>query len=464
MSFLLAIVFHLSNWAVHPLAPQWKAGQEYVYHGTVLETGKVANSQINKEYKLELRILVARIVGNSAEVVCCTRLFETGLARAEDALSVHVTHAMIDQGGHISFCNATSGKSTRVDGPATWENGFLLPLPLKVNLLETVWESPETCRLPRRFHWNRSAENRDAHQVLGVQESIDWQRPRADSTAWKRYDTLTFSKRATLPVTVERLVVRRAPAHQSITSEIRTRYSLVSMEHLQGPRLDERLEDIAKIKTLQESALQLASLKHDKDTRAAWQLLDRQVQELQSSPGSTPYRDALITLRTTISAGLENKLTLQQVNHEVAEQLLTAGSLAPHFSLLTPQGNTVRLQQFKGKPCLLVFFQPGTELTKSIALEIPLWINSRGKSPLPCLFISCSDVSKSMLPDFRQQAASEIEIILGKSIMHSYGVTATPHFVLLDTDGAYIASFTGWGNETRYLLDKLIKKELAKLR
>jgi len=462
MSFLLAIIFQLSGWTVHPLAPQWKTGQEYLYKGTVTETSKAASSQSNKEYKLELRILVTRILGNSAEVICCTRLFETGISRAEDALSVHLTQAIIDQHGHITSCNAPTGKAVRVDGPATWENGFLIPLLPKNNLFVTDWEASESGRLPRRFNWSKSLQNKDAHQVNVVQESIDWQRPRADTTAWKRSDTLTFTKRSTLPNTVERVIVRRAPAHQSITSEIKTHYALVSVEFLQGPRLEERLEDIAKIRTLQEATHLLAMLKHDKDTRVAWQLLDKQVQELQSSPGNTPFRDALITLRTTIAAGLDNRLTIQQASHEFAEQPLTSGSLAPHFSLLNTQGNTVRLQQFKGKPCLLVFFQPGSELTKSLSLEIPLWKNENDKSRLQCLFISSADVSKSMLPEFSLQRDNEINVVLGKSIMNTFGVTTTPHFILLDADGAFIASYTGWGNETRNSLDKLVKKELAK--
>ncbi|MBL8825323.1 MAG: redoxin domain-containing protein [Planctomycetia bacterium] len=463
MSFLLAIIFQLSDLTVHPLAPRWKAGQEFLYQGTVTETSKSTSSQGNKEYKLELRILVTRILGNSAEIICCTRLFETGILRPEDALSIHLTHAIIDHLGHITSCNAPTGKSIRVDGPATWENGFLVPLVPPKSLFITDWESPESGRLPRRFNWSKSLQNNEADQVNAVQESIDWQRPRADTTAWKRSDSLTFSRPATLPNTVERLIIRRAPAHQDITSEIKTSYTLVSSELLQGPRFEERLADIYKIKSLQETIQQLAMHKHDKDTRTAWQLLEKQVQQLQSSPGNTPFRDALITMRSTIAAGLDNRLTIQQVNHEIAEQPFTTGSLVPHFQLLNSQGNTVRLQQFQGKPCLLVFFQPGSELTKSLSFEIPLWMNEKYKSRFQCLFISSADVSKSMLPELSQQD-NTIQVVLGKSIMNTFGVSATPHFILLDADGAFISCFTGWGNETRHSLDKIIRKELAKLK
>jgi len=52
----------------------------------------------------------------------------------------------------------------------------------------------------------------------------------------------------------------------------------------------------------------------------------------------------------------------------------------------------------------------------------------------------------------------------GQSLQATYGVTTTPHFILLGADGALLASHVGWGPETRQALQTLIRQELAKTR
>jgi len=51
----------------------------------------------------------------------------------------------------------------------------------------------------------------------------------------------------------------------------------------------------------------------------------------QLSSGSTPYRETLTTLLSTIQAGKENRLSLEQVKHDAPERNIEIGQLVPHL-------------------------------------------------------------------------------------------------------------------------------------
>lgn len=442
------------------LAPQWKVGQEYLFRGTVKETGQSKDIQVLTRYTLEVRVLVTRVKSSSAEIVCCTKLIQQNVPKIEEALSVHLTHAMVDARGNITSCTAPTGMPLIVDGPATWESGFLLPLPHTELDSKQSWEVSEPGRLPRRFTLTPVSDSSTTQQlVTGKQESVDWQRPRGDSTAWQRTDKLFFNSKMSLPIRVERLVERRAPAHRNVTSRIITEYVLHGMELLQGPMLEERLRDIQQIKLFQEEVATLSSTLHDREARIAWQRLAKRLTAYQATSGNTPFRESLTTLYSTIQAGIDNRLSLTR--YEVAERSIEIGQFVPPFSVVTTTGQTITSQQCRGKPCLLIFVQPGSELTNTLSNEVPLWQRQMGTNTFSCLFLATQE---GTMPTLTEQPGTMLKAASGKSLIGTMGVSTTPHFILLDADGTLLASHVGWGQETRRELNKLLKNELAKAR
>lgn len=441
-------------------APQWQVGQEYVYHGSVKEMGPVEDWQVIQEYSLELRVLVSKVTGSNAELVFCTKLLQKSQARAEEGLSVHLTQAMVDGRGNITSCSSPSGKALVVDRPATWENGLLLPLPDHPLTLNATWDAREPGRQPRQFTWLPAKEQQQEQVITGIQESIDWKRPRGDSTAWRRSDQLTYSSRATLPTKVERLIERRAPAHRQVTGRIITVYSLKSVERLAGPMLEARLLDIDNIKKFQTDVQTLSALPLEKATRVSWQKLENRLVQYQSSVGDTPYREALITMHSTIQAALENRLS--QVQYQVAERSgVEQGQLAPPFTIVTTSGETMASTQLKGRPTLIVFVRPETSLTRSLAEELPAWQSRSGKQSFHCVMLASRE---GVLPAVKGNSSNIFQCGSCRQLMGTFGVVDTPHFVLLDGDGTLLASMTGWGVEIRSDIEKLIRKELAKTR
>ncbi len=439
--------------------PNWKQGQEFLYRGTVKFTGQSSDIQLLEQYTLEVRVLVTRVQQNTSELVCSTKLLLTNSPNSDATPSVKLTYLNVDRLGNITSSTAASGKSIIIDGPATFENGFLVPLPTEPIAPGKPWEAIEPGRLPRRLTWTPAQDNQGNDTVQSVQESIDWQRPRGDSIAWHRTETMTFQQSGSLPYKVHRLVERRPPGHRQATYQITTEYQLVSAELLQGPMLEERLADIQELRIFQNDVAQLSQAAHDRQAQKAWSKLALKLKEYQNASGKTPYRDALLTLQQTVQDGLDNRLS--PVKYEVAEKSIEVGQLIPPFTLLTQHSTTITSQQLRGKPCLLIFVQPGSELTKSLYEEIPLRLKRLNSTHWTCFFLT-SKTGK--LPDTIRSDSPLIEVAMGQPLLTSYNVVATPHFVLLDADGTLIASMEGWGPEIEQQLEKLLKQEIAKKR
>lgn len=461
-SFLILPLLVVSVSSIHPdwkQGPSWKQGQEFLYRGTVKFTGQSSDIQLLEKYNLEVRVLVTQVQQNTSELVCSTKLLLTNSPNAEASPSIKLTYFHVDRMGHITSSTAASGKSIVIDGPATFENGFLLPLPHEPIFPGKLWEAIEPGRLPRRLTWTPAQGNQGFDTVQSVQESIDWQRPRGDSIAWHRSDTLTFQQSGTLPYKVHRLVERRPPGYRQAMYQIITEYQLVSAEILQGPMLEERLADIQVLRNFQNDVTRLSQAAHDRQAQKAWSKLALKLKEYQNASGNTPYREALLTLQQTVQDGLDNRLS--PVKYEVAEKSIEVGQLVPPFTLLTQHSTTITSQQLRGKPCLLVFVQPGSELTKSLCEEIPLRLKRLNSAHWTCFFLT-SKTGK--VPDAIRSATPLIEVAMGQPLLASYNVVATPHFILLDADGTLIASLEGWGPETEQCLEKLLKQEIAKKR
>jgi len=77
-------------------------------------------------------------------------------------------------------------------------------------------------------------------KLVGVQQSEDWDRPRGDSTAWQRRDTVWLSPQLGIAYRVERVVERRDPLRKEPTHRAVLRYDLDSRLTYTGRLFDDR--------------------------------------------------------------------------------------------------------------------------------------------------------------------------------------------------------------------------------
>ncbi|HMO35259.1 MAG TPA: hypothetical protein PKA06_04380, partial [Gemmatales bacterium] len=111
----------------------------------------------------------------------------------------------------------------------------------------------------------------------------------------------------------------------------------------------------------------------------------------------------------------------------------------------------------RGQPAVLLFLQPGSNLTKRLAEELPLKLKKLDSSRYKvCLLLSKTGSLPSIPPGCLTA--------YGQPLLGTFHVQVTPYVVLLDSDGTLLLSKEGWGPEIEQELFKLMKQELAKLR
>src|SRR5205085_1446607 len=135
----------------------------------------------------------------------------------------------------------------------------------------------------------------------GVQQSDDWDRPRADRTAWRRLDVVWMMPKIGVAFRVERTLERREPARQEPSQRSVVRYELESTLQYPGQLFEDRRREILQARSFYESVLPLLPAPGRYPPRTFDAVLARINNHLESQP-PTPYRDAIIQVRRRVEA------------------------------------------------------------------------------------------------------------------------------------------------------------------
>jgi hypothetical protein len=180
------------------LAPQLQTGLELVYSGTCTEESLVPHVVFQRQYRLELNILTLSAKPKESEIAILTALSQRDARvekgpkgkKTEAPWSVRLDLSRVDMQGQLT---GAGGKKllTPLHGPPTTETGAFVQFPLVRVGKNQSWEVSEEGR-PARLWTVLGTESEGGVtcvKLLGQQQSDDWDRPRADSTAWRRRDT-----------------------------------------------------------------------------------------------------------------------------------------------------------------------------------------------------------------------------------------------------------------------------------
>src|SRR5262249_37523637 len=143
--------------------------------------------------------------------------------------------------------------------PATNECGAFVEGPRGRIGLEQHWDAGEPGR-PKRTWTAIGTETINGVSYLkleGVQQSEDWDRPRADHTAWRRHDLVWMTTKLGVAFRVERTIERREPARSEPTERSIARYELESTLQYPGSLFEDRRREILQAHAFHEAALPL---------------------------------------------------------------------------------------------------------------------------------------------------------------------------------------------------------------
>jgi peroxiredoxin len=435
------------------LAPQLAPGLELVYTGTYAEESLIPNVQFVRQYRLHTHVLVLEAAARHADVAILTALSlhdprQPTAKTAAAPASLRLEQAQIDNAGRIRNA-AGQALIVAVQGPPMLELGFLAQAPPGRIRAGDSWEVAEEGRPPRTWQLVGSevVTGITCLKLVGLQQSDDWARPRADRATWLRLDTLWLSPQLMVAQKVERVIERRDPLRQQPTQRATIRYELESRLRYPGKFFADRRQEIHKTRQFQnevEPWLKQPAL-HRTQIDGACHRLE---QHLENHP-PTPYRPALLQLKTALDAARRGDIPVAASAEEPAPvaKSVEIGQRVPDFAVTSlTDKELARLDRLLGRPILVVFYNPETAMGK----EVLRFAKSVAAAPGNRVAILAMAVTHD--PDFARKQHRELAlpfpILDGEGMRPMFGVEATPRLVLLDAEGVVRAATTGWGYQT----------------
>jgi peroxiredoxin len=133
------------------------------------------------------------------------------------------------------------------------------------------------------------------------------------------------------------------------------------------------------------------------------------------------------------------------------------GTVAPDFSLRDMKGNTVSLQQFKGKAVFLTFWAPWCEVCKEEMPALDALYKKYNRSGLEIVGIDM-DPSEQLAADFLRKASLTYTILIDRNarVRRAYRIRTLPTAYIIGKDGTIRHVHMGFGNEFLQMYEKEI--------
>ena len=466
--YLLACVLvpaQVADSAEWLLIPRLGRGQELVYRGSYAEEAIGKGVRFSRSFALENRVFVLDTPPRGLEVALQTilklRMERTERSDEPEPSSVRLELAQVDLQGQVTAAPGVT-LTVPLDGPATVECGAFIEVPRGRIGLKQSWEVLEPNRPARA--WKvlglETVNGTSCVKLEGLQQSEDWDSPRADRAAWRRRDTVWLNPRLGVAYRVERIIERREPAHRDPTQRSIAQYELQSDLQYPGQLFEDRRCEILQALKLNEAIAPLLPDASKHGRKPFDNILARIAYHLDNQP-PTPYREAVLQVKRRALAASrgESPPAPPAVEGSQAPAVAALDQPAPDFvavNLLT--GESTQLRRWLGRPILMVFYHPNSPTVESV-LRFAQAVQDKYRRQLVVLGFAVSDDAETVRKQCRELQLS-LPIHAGKGLRPSYGVEATPKLVILDSGGIVRGSCIGWGPET----PAVVTEELQRLR
>lgn len=444
------------------LTPRFNRALELVYRGTYTEEAAGKSVQFTRSYRLESRVFVLDASQQSAEVALFTALKmkspqSAEPARVAEAGSVRLELARLNAKGRLAALTGTT-VLTPLTGPPTLECGCLVEVPTGRVKLDDTWEVNEEGRpvLTWMVVGVETVNGTSCVKLAGLQQSEDWEHPRADHTAWRRQDFVWLSSRQGVAQRVERTIEQREPARREPSQRSVVRYELESSLVYPAQLFEDRSREIQHYRSMSEGAAPLLR-EPGKFGPAPCDALITRINHYADSHPPTPYREALLHLKRRLETARKGQGAVAEADdhHEVIP-VAAVGKPAPDFvmpGLVTKE--SIRLRRLLGKPVLLVFYNPSSHLAEEL-LRFAQRLYETHREVM-VLGLAYSDDTAAIVKQYADLKLS-FPLLPGKGLRITYGVEATPKLLVIDADGVVRGNYVGWGLEIPGAVSEELKR------
>jgi len=435
------------------LRPQLGRAQEFVYRGTYEEKATGRDLDFERKYLLRAVAFVLDASPRGAETAFVTVLRPRNArgGRIEEAApsSARLEVLRVDAQGRVSG-DAGTALAAPLEGPPTLEIGAFVEVPRQAVGSGKSWLTEEAGRPSRKWvvAGTEAVNGTICVKLVGVQQSDDWDQPHGDRIAWWRQDTVWIGPRLGVAYKVERVIKRREPARKQPFYESTLAYELETRSEYPRQIYDDIRREVLQTHDFAESAGPLLP-NPTKYGPEIDNLLGRIKYHVERrAVAMAVYREPLLHLQRRLEAAKRGEAAPAVTPLERDPSSVAAvGKPAPDF-LVTDytSTDTGRLQRWKGKPILLVFYNPTSPLAETV-LRLGEEVSIASKGDVGVAGLAMSQDGEAVR---RQRADLKLTLPLfdGRGLRQTYAVEATPKLVVVDADGVLRGSWVGWGAET----------------
>jgi hypothetical protein len=434
------------------LQPQLGRAQEFVYRGTYEEKATAADSEFERKYSLRAVtfILDGNPRGTDAAFLTVLRPSAGKGARPDEAApsSARLEMVRVDPQGRVSG----DGLLVPLEGPPTAEVGALVEVPKHAVGTGKTWSVEEDGRPPRKWTvaGTGPVNGTSCVKLVGVQQSDDWDRPRADRVAWQREDTVWVAPRLGVAFKVERVIRRREPAHKQPFYQSVLSYELETRSEYPRQIYDDVRREVLQTREFAEAAAPLLSGPARNPERIDALLGRIKYHTDHHAVAMAVYREPLLHLQRRLEAAKRGEAApaVAPLDRASASTVAALGKAAPEFLTtdFTSDDNG-RLRRFRGKPLLMIFYDPTSPLAES-ALRMGEEVATNSKGTVAVVGLALSADRDAVLRQ-RRDLKLTMPLFDGRGLRQSYSVKATPRLAVIDADGYLRGTWDGWGEETR---------------
>lgn len=438
------------DWA---FTPQLFRGQELVYRGTFTEEAVGTRVQFLRGYRFETRYFVLETPPRGFELAALTTLHRrtgsTTVPSEPNLSSVRLERVNLDLEGKITAPEGVS-LTVALNGVPTLEVGAFVQMPRTRRAQTEGWDTVEANRPPItwRILGQESVAGHLCVKLTGVQQSPEWEKPRADRPAWRRTESVWLSPKTGIAQRVERIIEQREPARREVSQRSVLRYDLESSLQYPAQLAQDRRQELLQAFAFREAAAPLVGepARHGKQL----QVLGRRIAYHLENQPPTPYREVILQVKKQVEAASRGEVvavTHQEDPLPRAIPLATLGEMAPDFvagPITTKE--SAKLSKLRGKPILLVFYHPAS-YTASELLGFAQHLHANQGKRLTVLGLCVTEDTAQAVKQ-KELLKLEFPIHSGGGMRISYGVETTPKLVVIDSTGTIRGMYNGWGRET----------------
>jgi len=470
-----------------PAAPpsgRLERGDEFTYVGSVTETVDRPGMRFKRAHGLEVRVFVMERRDSWSDAAVLTQLRRTDDGPVTGALP-DISGSKVSQAGPpavrldlirihddgrvhllaplgpapLRFANDTPMRALPVlplDGFAPFEFGMFPP---RQKGPETKWSvaSTDPARPPESWSINGHdfIQSERCTQLIGIQQSLDWEKPRGGLTSWQRTEEVWTSEHG-LARRVHRTIVQRDGIATEPAVRIEVKYDLQEQGRPIGRTYDRYRSDIEAAHLASAELLPLLKDAARRGPEPFRQRIARLDDHLSATEPGTPYREAVLAVRRQLEAARKGEaIPIPTSAAPMApSKRCKVGEEAPGF-----QSGDFRLSDVRDKPIVLVFFMPG-QVTTEPAITIADAIQKKCGPRIAVVTLAVFRKVEEGIHD-RDRLKLTVPVYDGSPAVGAYGIDTFPRFLVIDTQGKLKWTFAGVGNETGFLVKEQVEGLLA---